>query len=770
MSRLELGKKFLAESAGVRSLFAESVTALNALLIALRDGFLSNSLERQVVLSRALNHVEQADNYLSTFAWMEVESGNSTDHITWRHLLQQQGQLPTEELFLHCHDHFPHSIVPSCDLPWWQKMLTFVFLIPFPIIIAALAGVLCCVIRLSSENLDHQEDTREAYDISHQRFCDQLAEAKGILESHSAELSKLLYTYSLIQSKKTSYSTSTYPNGPIDPGIHKLLADAMGAVTWAMRERNMSIQMHRQSQVLNFILGAQGDTAEERLRNAAFREFKFPNHDPDLIRKELGGIVIPAGYNLTADEAVQYVYCYFPEARMTGKFDFQDRLKRIEKGDASVKILDMGHRAEKLGSNSMHDFSSIPPIDGMQWSEVMGSTFKQLWMPPPATILPWHIATNDALVHDVEANMESFTVAAKMAEDSAARGRNRQLLTFCQRAAPLGARGAIRVSPDHWASIPLSSEAKRLLRDLRLSFTTDQDTRCHLRHVADTICRGCRLRSLCAYHCNMCNLSIRMHVPFHIRRDEVLVESMDLLHDILYHQLIYLSKPPAGAFVMYPHQRLLHDWSDRASPRARAEKFRISHNALLFHNVRRKCVCDSEMHIRAELKGHPDVFSLPELAAEGFRFLNRFPITDYSPDEIREGEPHEKCPHTPLTETEIAEIGMTGSDATPESELTTINETILIENDDQLEASYRVTDVHMSGDEGEEFSSLIKRDGDSLIHNTPSQKVIYNIRRNVSTPIDINATTLTVREPLPIEEMEFYLAELKRLIAETIMY
>lgn len=766
MSRLELGKRLLVESAGVRSLFAESLTALNALLIALRDGFLSNSLERQVVLSRAARHVQEADRYMSAFAWMESDSGNSTDHITWRHLLREQGQLTTEELLLHCHDHTSQTIVSSCDLPWWQKMLTFAFLIPFPIIIAALAGILCCVIRFSAESLGQQEDAREADETSYRRLCDKLAETRGILDEHSSELSKLLYTYSLMQSKK-SCNAPIYPNGPIDIGTHKLLTDAMGAVVWAIRERNVGITMHRQAQVLNFILGASGDTAEERLRNAAFREFKFPNHDPDLIRKELGGIVIPVEYNLTAEEAAQYVRCFFPEACITGKFDFRDRLRRIEKGDNPTQFLDAGTRARKSGDHSLHDFFSIPPIDGNQWSEIMCKTFKHLWMPPPVTILPWSATCDDSRIHEIETNMESFTVAAKMAEDSSARGRNRQLLTFCQRAIPLGGRGNIRVSPDHWARIPLSSEARRLLGDLRQSFTTDQDTRCQFQHVADTICRGCRLRSLCAYHCNLCNLAIRMYLPWFIRQDEVLNESMDLLHDILYHQLIYLTKPPTAAFVIYPHYRLLHDASDRAGPRTRAEKVMVSHNALQFYNVRRKCVCNDGAHVRSELKGRPDVFELPELAAEGFRFMNRYPATDrpldVSLDDIIEGEPYETCPHAPLTEAEIAEIGKVKEfvDSEPEvDKLDTYTDALLTEDEYHLGASYKVTDVHMSSDEEEEFSSLIKRDGKSLLHN---------IQRNVSTPIDINSTTLIVREPLSIEEAHFYLSELKRLIAETIV-
>lgn len=253
-----------------------------------------------------------------------------------------------------------------------------------------------------------------------------------------------------------------------------------------------------------------------------------------------------------------------------------------------------------------------------------------------------------------------------------------------------------------------------------------------------------------------------MYLPWFIRQDEVLNESMDLLHDILYHQLIYLTKPPTSAYVIYPHCRLPHDRSDRAGPRARAEKAMVSHNALLLYNVRRKCVCNDGAHIRSELKGHPDVFELPELAADGFRFLNRYPEAGQPLDETIEGEPYEVCPHAPLTEAEVAEIGKVRefADSEPEvDKLDTNNDALLTEEEYHLGTSYKVTDVHMSSDEEEEFSSLIKQDGKSLIRN---------IQRNVSTPIDINSTTLIVREPLSIEEANFYQSELKRLIAETI--
>merc|ERR1739842_26272 len=109
---------------------------------------------------------------------------------------------------------------------------------------------------------------------------------------------------------------------------------------------------------------------------------------------------------------------------------------------------------------------------------------------------------------------------------------------------------------------------------------------------------------------------------------------------------------------------------------------------------------------------------------------------------------------------EVAEIGKVKEfvDSEPEvDKLDTCTDALLTEDEHHLGASYKVTDVHMSSDEEEEFSSLIKRDGKSLLHN---------IQRNVSTPIDINSTTLIVREPLSIEEAHFYLSELKRLIAE----
>ena len=59
------------------------------------------------------------------------------------------------------------------------------------------------------------------------------------------------------------------------------------------------------------MLGAQGDTVQERLRNCIFRNFTFPEARPEVIEQELG-IPIPPDWILTTEAADEYIQAHFP--------------------------------------------------------------------------------------------------------------------------------------------------------------------------------------------------------------------------------------------------------------------------------------------------------------------------------------------------------------------------------------------------------------------------------------------------------------------------
>ena len=59
------------------------------------------------------------------------------------------------------------------------------------------------------------------------------------------------------------------------------------------------------------MLGAHGETVQERLRNCIFRNFTFPEARPQVIEKELG-IPIPPDWILTTEAADEFIQAHFP--------------------------------------------------------------------------------------------------------------------------------------------------------------------------------------------------------------------------------------------------------------------------------------------------------------------------------------------------------------------------------------------------------------------------------------------------------------------------
>ena len=59
------------------------------------------------------------------------------------------------------------------------------------------------------------------------------------------------------------------------------------------------------------IMGAEGDTVHDRLRNCLFRNFTLPEVQPDIIRRELG-IPTPPGWILTSQAADDFITAHLP--------------------------------------------------------------------------------------------------------------------------------------------------------------------------------------------------------------------------------------------------------------------------------------------------------------------------------------------------------------------------------------------------------------------------------------------------------------------------
>ena len=128
---------------------------------------------------------------------------------------------------------------------------------------------------------------------------------------------------------------------------------------------------------------------------------------------------------------------------------------------------------------------------------------------------------------------------------------------------------------------------------LKATYSTDQDTKCKVQHVPDTVCTHCLARVLCCrIDCLECDQAIRLSVegivgPLGSDADGTSFK----IRDILYHDLVALGEFPAASNSRFPLHRLVdyEDYKDlwgRRYPRSKASN---SIGANPTYNATRRC-------------------------------------------------------------------------------------------------------------------------------------------------------------------------------------
>ena len=173
----------------------------------------------------------------------------------------------------------------------------------------------------------------------------------------------------------------------------------------------------------------------------------------------------------------------------------------------------------------------------------------------------------------------------RMAELHEVVGRKREVLDLCGRAIwrGVGESSTVVLEP-----LKLASTSIRFIRECHRMFTTDQDTQCPCLHIADTVCNQCLRRVLCAYHCTICELAVQMVAGWY----DCNLSSPKVMHDVMYHLLVFQGKAPARRKALYPYERPMMLGAETAASRSRMydpiEEV-TSNMSLVEYNLYRSC-------------------------------------------------------------------------------------------------------------------------------------------------------------------------------------
>ena len=181
-------------------------------------------------------------------------------------------------------------------------------------------------------------------------------------------------------------------------------------------------------------------------------------------------------------------------------------------------------------------------------------------------------------------------------------------LNFCGRAPDLSIPATERMATPRQDRLVLSRALRSLMPMLRDFYTTDQACDCRRYHIPNQICAACSKFCLCPRHCRHCANSIDLQVDTFLKEGEIMVETPDIIHDILYHQLVFDQELPAVREAKYPCERDHTDVADLLTTRRRYAKQVISDNALKYFNLAGNCLghgCESGEHLVLRNKTGP---------------------------------------------------------------------------------------------------------------------------------------------------------------------
>ena len=150
----------------------------------------------------------------------------------------------------------------------------------------------------------------------------------------------------------------------------------------------------------------------------------------------------------------------------------------------------------------------------------------------------------------------------RMAELFEVVGRKRKVLDLCGRAIW---EGVVESSTVVLKPLELTATSIKFIRECHRMFTTDQDTQCPCKHIADTVCNQCLRRVLCAYHCTICELALRMVAGWY----DCNLSSPKAMHDVIYYLLVFQGKAPARRKALYPYERPVIPGAETVASRSR---------------------------------------------------------------------------------------------------------------------------------------------------------------------------------------------------------
>ena len=205
-------------------------------------------------------------------------------------------------------------------------------------------------------------------------------------------------------------------------------------------------------------------------------------------------------------------------------------------------------------------------------------------------------------------------------------------LNFCGRA-PDYSRDDVVPRTDR---LVLSPAVRSLIPMFRDFFTTDQACDCRRYHLPNQKCGACDSYCLCPRQCRHCAAAIDLQIDTFRKEGEIVVESPDTIHDILYHQLVYDQELPAVREVKYPCERDHTDVSDLLTVRRRFAKQLVSENALKRFNLAGNCLgyeCAAGEHLILRNKTGPKC-TFPGAAT----FLDAQQVESFEEVELHEEE------------------------------------------------------------------------------------------------------------------------------------
>ena len=195
-----------------------------------------------------------------------------------------------------------------------------------------------------------------------------------------------------------------------------------------------------------------------------------------------------------------------------------------------------------------------------------------------------------------------------------------------------------------WKEIGLStpmhsSDFASLAPTLRGIFTTDQDTECSVIHVPDSVCGVCFKRVLCASYCAYCNIAVQMVLEAahtkSLKGNFVPLEwNPYTVVDILYYQLLGLTKYPAAVNVKFPAHRGIDSpkyFESTLENRLKERKPFPGFNR--YYNADSLCLKCGDNHLIQTLKKEPQVLDP----------VNKYSLAEPKPTKSLE-DPIERCP------------------------------------------------------------------------------------------------------------------------------